>query len=70
MEIFSSFGGKMFYGPPPCLFEYQSNIFLGFLSFFSPMGSNSILNVFQCLAMVMRQRKFTLMARLADSFRV
>ena len=54
MEIFSSLGGKMFYGPPPCLFEYQFEIFLGSLSFFSPMGSKSVLNLFQHLARVMR----------------
>ena len=70
MEIFSSFGGKRFYGPTPCLFEYQSKIFLGFLSFFSPMGSKSVLNMFQHLATVMRQRNFTLMAKLVDSFKV
>ena len=66
MEIFSSFGGKRFYGPPPCLFKYQFEIFLGFLSFFSPMGSKSVLNLFQHLATVMRQRNSTLMAKLAD----
>ena len=32
-------------------------IILGFLNFFSPMGSKSVLNLFQHLAMVMRQRK-------------
>ena len=69
MEIFSSFGGKMFYGPPLCLFEYQSEIFLGFLSYFSPMGSKSVLNQFQHLPTVMRQRNSTLMANLADPSR-
>ena len=69
MEIFSSFGGKRFYGPPPCLFEYQSKIFLCFLSYFSPMGSRSVLNLFQHLATMMRQREFTLMAKLADPSR-
>ena len=66
VEIFSSFGGKRFYGPPPCLFEYQYEIFLGFMSFFSPMGSKSVLNLFQHLATVTRQIKSTLMAKLAD----
>ena len=70
MEIFSSFGGKIFYGPPPCLFEYQSEIFFGFLSFFSSMGSKSVLNMFQHLATMMRHIKFTLMAKLANSFKV
>ena len=46
--------------------EYQSEIFLGFMSYFSPMGSKSVLNLFQHLATVMRQRDFTLMAKLAD----
>ena len=31
MEIFSSFGGKMFYGPPPCLFETNLKYFWVFL---------------------------------------
>ena len=70
MEIFSSLGDKRFYGPPSCLFEYQSETFLGFLSYFSPMGSKSVLNLFQHLFMVMRQIKLTLMAKLADFFKV
>ena len=70
MEIFSPFGGKRFYGPPPCLFNTNLEIFLSFLSLFSPMGSKSVLNMFQHLAMVMRQRNYTLMAKLAYSFKV
>ena len=70
MEIFSSFGGKRFYGPPPCLLNTNLKYFLVFLSFFSPMGSKSVLNLFQHLAMMMRQSMFTLMAKLADSFKV
>ena len=66
MEVFSSFGGKRFYGPPPCLLNTTLKYFLGFLSFFSPMGSKSILNLFQHLATVMRQIQSALMAKLAD----
>ena len=69
MESFSSFGGKRFYGPPPCLFEYQSEIFLGFMSFFGLMGSKSVLNMFQNLATVMRQRNSALLAKLSDPSR-
>ena len=50
--------------------EYQSEIFWVFGVIFSPMGSKSVLNLFQNLATVMRQRNFTLMAKLADSFKV
>ena len=66
MEIFISFGGKMFYGPPPCT---NLKCFGFLLSFFSPMGSKNVLNVFQHLATVMRQRQSTLMAKLADPSR-
>ena len=45
--------------------EYQSEIFLGFLNFFSLMGSKSVRTEFQHLATVMRQRQSTLMAKLA-----
>ena len=70
MEVFSSFGGKRFYGPPPCLLNTNLKYFWVFLSFFSPMGSKIILNLFQHLATVMRQRQSTLMAKLAVSFKV
>ena len=67
MEIFSSFGGKMFYGPPPFI-DLHTNLkyFLGFLSFFSPMAYESVLNLFQQLAMVMRQTE--LLYGLLDDF--
>ena len=68
-KFLALFRGKRFYGPPPCLFEYQSKIFMGFLSFFSPIGSKSVLNMFQNLATVMRQRQSTLMAKLVDPSR-
>ena len=50
---------------------YQSEIFLGFSElFFSCMVFKNILTLFQNLAMVMRQRQFTLMAKLADLSRL
>ena len=51
--------------------EYQSEIFFGFSElFFSPMGSKSILNLFQHLATMMRQIQYTLMAKLANPSRL
>ena len=51
--------------------EYQSEIFLGFLSYFSVLlVVKSVLNLFQNLAMVMRQRQSTLMAKPADFSRL
>ena len=44
-------------------------MFLGFLISFSPMGYESVLNLFQHLATVVRQRKSTLMAKLVDPSR-
>ena len=49
--------------------EYQYEIFLGFLSYFNPMGSKSVLNLFQHLATVMRQIQCTLMANIVVSSR-
>ena len=51
--------------------EYQSEIFLGFLSYFSVLlAVKSVLNLFQNLAMVMRQRQYALMAKLDDLSRL
>ena len=71
MEVFSSFGGKRFYGPPPCLLATNIKYFWVFLSYFLvPLVLKSVLNLFQNLAMVMRQRQSTLMAKLADISRL
>ena len=51
--------------------EFQSEIFLGFLSYFSVLlVLKSVLNLFQNLSTVMRQRQSTLMAKLADPSRL
>ena len=51
--------------------RYQSEIFLGFLSYFSvPLVVKSVLHLFQNLATVMRQRQSTLMAKLANFSRL
>ena len=51
--------------------EYQSEIFLGFLNYFSVLlVVKSVLNLFQNLATVMRQRQSTLMAKIADPSRL
>ena len=47
----------MFYGPPP----YTNLKCFGFFEFFSLIGYERVLNLFQHLAMVMRQTEFTLM---------
>ena len=47
--------------------EFQYKIFLGFLSYFSVLlVVKSVLNLFQNLATVMRQKQSTLMDKLAD----
>ena len=51
--------------------EFQYEIFLGFLSYFSVlMVVKSVLNLFHNLATVMRQRQCTLMAKPADFSRL
>ena len=70
MEIFSSFGGKRFYGPPPCLLNTNLKYFRFSELFFSPVVYKSALNLFQNLATIMRQRQSTLMAKLADPSRL
>ena len=68
MKVFSSFGGKRFYGPPPC---FQCEIFFGFLSYFLVLlVAKSVLNLFHNLATVMRQRQSTLMAKPTDPSRL
>ena len=48
--------------------EYQSEFFLGFLSYFLVLlVLKSVLNMFQNLCTVMRQRQSTPMAKLAES---
>ena len=50
---------------------YQSEIFLDFLSYFSVvLVFKSVLNLFHNLAMIMRQRQSTLMAKPADLSRL
>ena len=50
---------------------YQSEIFLGFLSYFSVLlVLKSVLNLFQNLATIMIQRQSTLMAKLVDPSRL
>ena len=50
---------------------YQSEIFLGFLSYFSVLlVVKSVLNLFYNLATVMRQRQSTLMAKPTDLSRL
>ena len=64
MEFFSSFGGKRFYDPPPCLLNTNLKYFLGFLSYFSVLlVLKCVSNLFQNLATVMRQSQSTLMAK-------
>ena len=71
MEVFSSFGGKRFYGPPPCLLNTNLKYFWVFLSCFSVLlVLKSVLNLFQNLATVMRQRQSTLMAKPAELSRL
>ena len=71
MEDFSSFGGKRFYGPPPCLLDTNLKYFWFFSELiFSCVVSENVLTLFQNLATVMRQRQSTLMAKLADLSRL
>ena len=61
----------MFYGPPPCLLDTNLKYFFGFCElFFCCVVSKSVLNLFQNLATVMRQRQSTLMAKPADLSRL
>ena len=61
----------MFYAPPPCLLDTNLKYFLGFSElFFSCVVSKNILTLLQNLAMIMRQRNCTLMAKLADFSRL
>ena len=51
--------------------DYQSEIFLSFLSYFSVLlVVKSVLNLFHNLATVMRQRQSTLRAKPADFSRL
>ena len=64
------FRGKRFYGPPPCLFDTNLKYFRFSGLFFSCVVSKNVLTLFQNLAMVMRQRNSTLMAKPADFSRL
>ena len=69
-KFLALFRGKRFYGPPPCLLNTNLKYF-GFSElFFSCVVSKNVLTLFQNLAMVMRQRKCTLMAKPTDFSRL
>ena len=67
---FSWFGGKRFYGPPPCLLDTNLKCFWYFPQLFLFMFSKNKLPLFQNLAMVVRQRQSTLMAKPVDFSRL